>query len=91
MGPALRQEIYTNLKSMNLKWRNKRNLSGTASFEECVDAVITHLVEPAFDDYVQKIFASNNASTKAIEKIIDDIHEDPVTKRLDEAEKTYVE
>ena len=74
-----------------MKWRNKRNLSSTASFEECVGAATTHLVEPAFDDYVQKIFASNNASTKAIEKIIDDIPEDPVTKRLDEAGKTYVE
>ena len=89
MGPALRQEIYTTLKSM--KWRNKRNLSGTESFEECIDVAITHHLELAFDDYVKKIVSSNNASTKAIEKIIDDIPEDPVTKRLDEAGKTYVE
>ena len=74
-----------------MKWRNKRNLSGTASFEECIDVAITHHLEPAFDDYAKKIIASNNASTKAIEKIIDDIPEDPVTKRLDEAAKTYAE
>ena len=86
MGPALRQEIFTKLKSG--KWRKKTNLRGTASFEECVDAAITHLIEPAFDNYAQQIFASNDASMTALEKIIEDIPEDPVTKRLDDAEKT---
>ena len=35
--------------------------------------------------------SSNNASRKALDKIIDDIPEDPTTKRLDEAEITYIE
>ena len=55
-----------------------------------MDAAITHHLEPAVEDYVKKIAPSNNPSMKAIEKIIDGIPEDPVTKRLDEAEKTYI-
>ena len=78
MVPVLRQEIFTKLKSG--KWRKKINLRGTANFEECVDAALTHLIEPAFDNYAQKIFESNDASMKALEKIIDDIPEDPSRK-----------
>ena len=87
MGPAIRQEVFTNTKSK--KWRKKHNLSANATFEECVDAA--HHLEPAVEGYVKKIVSSNNASMKALDKIIDDIPEDPVTKRLDEAEHTYIE
>ena len=65
MGPALRQEIYTKLKSM--KWRNKNNLSGTASFEECIDAAITHHLEPAVEDYVNKIVTQSNQGGSAFD------------------------
>ena len=88
-GQALRQEIHANLKSK--KWRMAQNLQGKENLEECVDAALTHVVEPALDDYVRKVYASNDASRKALEKIIGDIPEDPVTKRLDEAAKTYIE
>ena len=89
MGPAIRQEVYTNLTSM--KWRRKHDLSADASFEECIEAAITHHIEPAVEDYVKKIVSSSDSTRKALEKIIDDIPEDPVTKRLDEAGKTYIE
>ena len=89
MGPAVRQEIFTNLKSK--KWRKKHNLDANATFEELVEAAIEHHLEPAVEDYMKKIVSSNNASRKALDKIIDDIPEDPVTKRLDEAEHTYIE
>ena len=89
MGPALRQGIFTKIKSG--KWRKKNNLSATVSFEECVGAALTHLVEPAVDGYAHEIFESSGASKKASEKTIGDIPEGPITKRLDEAEKTYIE
>ena len=89
MGSAKRQEIMTTLKSS--KWRRKHNLDLKASFEECVHAAIDHHLEPAFEDYVKKIFASNRAAIKALDKIIDDIPEDPTMKRLDEAEMTHIE
>ena len=40
MGPAIRQEVYTSLKSM--RWRKKHNLKADASFEECIEAAITY-------------------------------------------------
>ena len=89
MGPAIRQVILTTLKSS--KWRKRHHLSGKATFEECVNAAIDYHVEPAFEDYVKKIVSSNNALRKAMDKIIDDIPEDPTTKRLDEAEMTYIQ
>ena len=89
MGPAKRLEILTTLKSS--KWRKKHNISGKATFEECVNALIDYHLEPAFEDYVKKIASSNNATIKALDKIIDDIPEDPTTKRLDEAERIYIE
>ena len=89
MGPAKRLEILTTLKSS--KWRKKHNISGKATFEECVNALIDYHLEPAFEDYVKKIVSSNNATRKALDKIIDDIPEDPTTKRLDEAEMTYIQ
>ena len=64
-----------------------QNLQGKANLEECIEAAATPFIEPAFHTYVGEIFAS----TTTLEKIIDDIPEDPVTKRLDEAEKTYIE
>ena len=89
MGPAIRLEILTILKSS--KWRKKHRISGKATFEECVNALIDYHLEPAFEDYVKKITSSNNATIKALDKIIDDIPEDPTTKRLDEAERIYIE
>ena len=89
MGPAVRQEILTTLKSS--KWRKKQNLAANASFEECVNAPIDYHLEPAVENYIKKIVSSNNASRKALDKIIDDIPEDPTTKRLDEAEFIYIE
>ena len=89
MGSAKRQEIMTTLKSS--KWRRKHSLDLKASFEERVHAAIDHHLEPAFEDYVKKIIASNRAAIKALDKIIDDIPEDPTMKRLDEAEMTYIE
>ena len=89
MGPAIRQEAFTNLRSM--KRRKKKGLSADASFEECINAAIEHHLEPAVEEYAKKIVSSNNASRKALDKIIDDIPEDPTTKRLNEAELTYVE
>ena len=89
MGPAKRHGILTALKSS--KWRKKHHLSGKATFEECVNAVIDYHLEPAFEGYVKKIVSLNNASRKALDKIIDDIPEDPTTKRPDEAEITYIE
>ena len=53
MGPAIRQEIYTNLKSTKL--RNTRNLGATASFAECIDAAIERHIEPAVEDAVRRI------------------------------------
>ena len=70
-----------------MRWRKKHNLKADASFEECIEAAITYHLEPA----VEKIVSSNDSAKKALEKIIDDIPEDPVTKRLDEAEKTYID
>ena len=74
-----------------MKWRKRHNLGADASLEECIDAAIQHHLEPAVEEYVKKIVSSNNASVKALDKIIDEIPEDPVTKRLDEAENTYIE
>ena len=89
MGPAIRRGAFTNLKSMT--WRRKHDLSADASFEECIEAAITHHLEPAAGDYAQKIVSSSDPTRKALEKIIDNIPEDPVTKRLDlyKAEKTF--
>ena len=89
MGPAKRHEIMTTFKSK--KWRRRNHLKSDASFEECVTAILDYHVEPAFEDFVKKIVASNNAVMKAIDKIIDDIPEDPTSKRLDEAEMLYVQ
>ena len=93
MGPAVRQEILTTLALKSSKWRKKHNLAAdaSASFEECANAAIDYHLEPAFEDYATKIVSSNNASRKALDKIIDDIPEDPTTKRLDEAELIYIE
>ena len=66
-------------------------MKNDASFEECVTATLDHHVEPAFEDFVKKIVASNNAVMKALDKIIDDIPEDPTSKRLDEAEMLYIQ
>ena len=89
MGPAKRAEILTTHKSS--KWRKKHNISGKAAFEKCVKALIDYHLEPAFEDYVKKIVSSNNALRNELDKIIDDIPEDPTLKRLDEAEMTYIE
>ena len=89
MGPAIHREVYTSLKSM--RWRKKHNLKADASFEECIEAAITYHLKLAVEDYVRKIVSSNDSARKALEKTIDDIPEDPVTKRLDEAEKTYID
>ena len=90
MGSDLRQEICAKPKSGN--WRRKNNLCTDVSFEEWIDAALA-MVEPVVDGYTRKIFENNDASRKAIEKIIEEIPKDPVTKRLapDEAEKTYTE
>ena len=89
MGPAKRHEVLTTLKSS--KWRRRQHLKNDASFEECVTAALDHHVEPAFENFVKKIVSSNNAVMKAIDKIIDDIPEDPTSKRLDEAEMLYIQ
>ena len=77
MGPAIGQEAFA--KHTTSRWRKKHSLSATASFEECVEAAIEHCLEPAVEEFVQKIVSSTNASRKALDKIIDDISEDPVT------------
>ena len=81
MGPAVRQEILTTLKSS--KWRKKHNLAinASASFEECANALIDCHLEPAVENYIKKPVSSNNASRKALDKIIDGIPEDPTTKK----------
>ena len=66
-------------------------MKNDASFEECVTATLDHHVEPAFENFVKKIVSSNNAVMKALDKIIDDIPEDPTSKRLDEAEMLYIQ
>ena len=89
MGPDIRQEVNTSLESM--RWRKKHILKADARFEECIKAAITYHLERAVEDYVQKIVSSNDSARKALKKIIDDIPEDPVTTRLDEAGKTYID
>ena len=89
MGPAKRHEILTTLKSS--KWRKKHHLKNDATFAECVIAALDYHVEPAIENFVKKLVSSNNALIKALDKIIDDIPEDPTTTRLDEAEMTYIE
>jgi uncharacterized membrane protein YgcG len=89
MGLAKRHEIWTTLKSS--KWRRRHHMKNDASFEECVTAALDYHVEPAYENFVKKILSSNNALMKAMDKIIDDIPEDPTSKRLDEAEMLYVQ
>ena len=89
MGPAKRHEILTTLKSS--KWRRRHHLKNDASFTECVTAALDYHVEPAIENFVKKIVSSNNALIKALDKIIDDIPEDPTSKRLDEAEMLYIQ
>ena len=89
MGPAKRQEIMTTLKSS--KWRRRHHMKHDASFEECVLAALDYHVEPAYENFVKRIVSTNNALIKALDKIIDDIPEDPTSKRLDEAEMLYIQ
>ena len=89
MGPAKRHEIMTTLKSS--KWRRRHHLKNDASFTECTIAALDYHVEPAIEKFVKKIVSSNNALIKALDKIIDDIPEEPTSKRLDEAEMLYVQ
>ena len=35
--------------SRSMKWRKKKGISATASFEECIDAAIEHHLEPAVE------------------------------------------